>query len=121
MIPDATMVLKPPYSINFCLGFHWALPADVETLFFMKTLLPEPHVPWGIIHDGMEDFALIAAAIGMGASMVRVGFEDSVFYAPGKVAKTNAELVGKIVSLVQQIGCEVATCDEARKMLETRK
>ena len=114
-------VLKPPYSINFCLGFHWALPADVETLFFMKTLLPEPHVPWGIIHDGMEDFALIAAAIGMGASMVRVGFEDSVFYAPGKVAKTNAELVGKIVSMVQQIGCEVATCDEARKMLETRK
>jgi len=110
--------LKPPYSMNFCLGFHWALPADVETLFFMKTILPEPNVTWGVIHDGMEDFRLLATAIGMGASMVRVGFEDSVFYAPGKVAETNAELVERIVSLIRRMGCEVATCEEARQMLE---
>jgi 3-keto-5-aminohexanoate cleavage enzyme len=114
-------VLKPPYSINFCLGMPWALPADVETLFFMKTILPEPNLPWGVIHAGMNDLSLLATAIGMGASMVRVGFEDSVFCAPGKVAKTNAELVERAVSLVRHIGCEVATCEEARKMLEIRK
>jgi 3-keto-5-aminohexanoate cleavage enzyme len=110
-------VLKPPYSINLCLGFHWALPADVETLFFMKTMLPEKDVPWGVIHDGMNDFALLATAIGMGASVVRVGFEDSVFFAPGKSARTNAELVERMVSLIQQIGYETATCDEARGIL----
>lgn len=114
-------VLPPPYSLNFCVGFPWALPANVETLFFMRTLLPEPTLPWGIIHAGMEDFALLATAMGMGASMIRVGFEDSVFYAPGKAAKTNAELVERAVSLVRQIGFEVATCDQARKMLETLK
>jgi 3-keto-5-aminohexanoate cleavage enzyme len=48
---------------------------------------------------------------------VRVGFEDSVFFAPGKAAQTNAELVEKMVSLVHQIGYEVATCQEARKIL----
>ena len=83
----------------------------------MKTLLPEKEVPWGVIHAGMYDLALLATAIGMGASVVRVGFEDSVFFAPGKAAQTNAELVEKMVSLVHQIGYEVATCQEAREIL----
>jgi 3-keto-5-aminohexanoate cleavage enzyme len=61
--------------------------------------------------------ALLAAAIGMGASVVRVGFEDSVFFAPGKAARTNAELVERMVSLVHQIGYEVANCQEAREIL----
>jgi 3-keto-5-aminohexanoate cleavage enzyme len=110
-------VLKPPYSIGFCLGVRWALPANPETLFFLKTLLPEKTVPWGVIHAEMQDFALLAAAIGMGASVVRVGFEDSVFFAPGKAARTNAELVEKMVALIRQIGYEVATCQEAREIL----
>ncbi len=114
-------VLKPPYSINLCLGFRWALPADVETLFFMRSLLPEKDVPWGVIHHGMPDFAMLATAIGMGAAVVRVGFEDSAFYAPGKAAETNAELVERIVSLIHQMGFEVATCKEAREILEIRK
>ena len=111
-------VLKRPYSIGFCLGVDWALPADAETLFFMKTKLPENDVPWGVIHARMHDFALLAAAIGMGATVVRVGFEDSKFFASGQAASTNAELVEKIVSLIHQIGYEVATCDEARKILK---
>ena len=114
-------VLQPPYSIGFCMGVDWALPADAETLFFMKTMLPEKDVPWGVIHAGMNDFALLAAAIGMGASFVRVGFEDSPFFAPGKAAKSNAELVERMVSLIHQIGYEVTTCDEAREMLGVRK
>lgn len=114
-------VLKPPYSIGFCLGVRWALPANPETLFFLKTLLPEKDVPWGVIHAGMHDFSLLATAIGMGASVVRVGFEDSSFFAPGKAAETNAELVERIVSLTHQMGYEVATCDEAREMLEIAK
>jgi 3-keto-5-aminohexanoate cleavage enzyme len=114
-------VLKPPYSIGFVLGVRWALPATPETLFFVKNLLPEKDVPWGVIHAGMQDFALLAVAIGMGASLVRIGFEDSVFYAPGKAARTNAELAERIVSLIHQMGYEVATCDEAREMLEIDK
>ena len=110
-------VLKPPYSIGFCLGVRWALPANPETLLFLKTLLPEKDVPWGVIHAGMQDFALLGAALGMGASVVRVGFEDSVFFAPGKAARTNAELVEKMVALIRQIGYEVATCQEAREIL----
>jgi 3-keto-5-aminohexanoate cleavage enzyme len=109
-------VLQPPCRFNFCLGFHWALPADPKSLFFMTSLLKE-NEEWGMIHDGMKDLSLLATAVGMGARSIRVGFEDSVFYAPGKVARTNQELVAKAVSLVQQMGFEPASPNEAREML----
>jgi len=109
-------VLKPPLAFGFCLGFHWALPANPATLLFLKSSLPQD-APWGVVHEGMQDFSLLAAAVAMGASAIRVGFEDSVFYAPGKAAATNAELVEKIVSLIHQIGYEAATPYEARELL----
>ena len=109
-------VLKPPFAYGFCLGFHYALPADPNSLFFLKSGLTE-RAPWGVVHESMQDFSLLATAIGMGAAAVRVGFEDSVFYAPGKAVATNAELVEKIVSLIHQIGYEVATVSEARDLL----
>jgi 3-keto-5-aminohexanoate cleavage enzyme len=121
MIPEAQMLidegtLKPPFYYNFALGFHWAIPPDPKSLFFLTALMPAG-VPWSVIHDGMQDFALLATAIGLGASMVRVGFEDSVLYAPGKIAETNVALVENVVSLVHRIGYEVVTPDEAREIL----
>jgi 3-keto-5-aminohexanoate cleavage enzyme len=113
-------VLKPPLAFGFCLGFQWALPADPNSLFFLKSGLTET-ASWGVVHDGMQDFSLLATAIGMGAAAIRVGFEDSVYYAPGKAAATNAVLVEKIVSLVHQIGYEVATPAEARDLLGLKK
>lgn len=108
--------LKAPCHFNFGIGFHWAMPADPRSLFFMTSLLKEDE-EWGIIHDGMNDLSLLAAAVGMGARVVRVGFEDSVFYAPGKAAKTNPELVEKVVSLIQQMGFDTASPKEARELL----
>lgn len=113
-------VLKPPCHFNFCLGFHWALPAVPKSLFFMTSFLKE-NEEWGVIHDGMNDLSLLATAIGMGARAIRVGFEDSVFYAPGKRAITNPELVEKAVSLLQHLGYEPASPREAREMLGIRK
>jgi uncharacterized protein (DUF849 family) len=49
---------------------------------------------------------------------VRVGFEDSIFWAPGQAAKRNAELVQKLAELVRLLGHEMATPDEARGILK---
>lgn len=113
-------VLKPPCHFNFCLGFHWALPAVSKSLFFMTSFLKE-NEEWGVIHVGMNDLSLLATAIGMGARAIRVGFEDSVFYAPGKRAITNPELVEKAVSLLQHLGYEPASPKEAIEMLAIPK
>jgi 3-keto-5-aminohexanoate cleavage enzyme len=109
-------VLKPPFTYGFPLGFHYALPADPNSLFFLTSSLPVP-APWGVVHESMQDFSLLATALGMGAAAIRVGFEDSVYYAPGKAVVNNAELVEKIVALIHQIGYEVATASEARDLL----
>ncbi|CAB1085354.1 hypothetical protein D1AOALGA4SA_12843 [Olavius algarvensis Delta 1 endosymbiont] len=109
-------VLNPPFTYGFPLGFHYALPANPHSLLFLTSSLPVP-APWGVVHESMIDFSVLAAAIAMGAAAIRVGFEDSVNYAPGKVVANNAELVEKIVSLIHQIGYEVATPAEARDLL----
>jgi 3-keto-5-aminohexanoate cleavage enzyme len=112
--------IKPPYSICFALGFHWTLAPDPKSLFFMTSLMNET-VPWGVIHDGMTDFTLLANAIGLGASLVRVGFEDSTCWAPGQAVRRNAELVQKLAQLVRLLGHAVATPAEARAILGIRR
>lgn len=109
-------VLTPPFHVNFCLGFEGPLPANPANLFFLKQMVSEDIV-WGLIHDGMQDFTLLATAIGLGATSVRVGFEDSIYSAPGEAAPTNAELVTRIVDLIHLLGCRVATSEEARNIL----
>ena len=112
--------LSPPFGYNFCLGVHWAIPADPRSLGFLKSLLPEG-ARWGVLHDKMNDLSLLATAIGTGASVARVGFEDGVCYAPGQAATTNVELVEKLVALIRSIGFEAATPDEARRALKVKK
>jgi 3-keto-5-aminohexanoate cleavage enzyme len=48
---------------------------------------------------------------------VRVGFEDNIFYRKGHLAKTNAELVARIVRIAQELDRPVATPAQAREML----
>ena len=109
-------VIKPPYHFNFILGAHWAMPADPRSLYYLSSMLPE-NMSWGVVQDGMTDLSLMATAISLGASVVRVGFEDSVFYAPATAADTNILLVQKLVALIRQMGFEVASFQEAREIL----
>ncbi|MBR5068445.1 MAG: 3-keto-5-aminohexanoate cleavage protein [Bacteroidales bacterium] len=112
-------VIRRPLHYNFCVGPGGSsnLSATGRNLALLCALT-EPGTSWGINHDSMKDFSILACAIGMGANAVRVGFEDSFYYAEGKLARTNAELVERLVTLIRAMGCEPATPDEAREMLE---
>ena len=112
-------VIRRPLHYNFCGGPGGSsnLSATGRNLALLCALT-EPGTSWGINHDSMKDFSILACAIGMGANAVRVGFEDSFYYAEGKLARTNAELVERLVTLIRAMGCEPATPAEAREMLE---
>ena len=112
-------VIRRPLHYNFCVGPGGSsnLSATGRNLTLLCALT-EPGTSWGINHDSMKDFSILACAIGMGANAVRVGFEDSFYYAEGKLARTNAELVERLVALIRAMGCEPATPAEAREMLE---
>jgi 3-keto-5-aminohexanoate cleavage enzyme len=109
-------LIQEPFHFNFCVGFEGAILATAENLLWLRSLLPQNSI-WGVVHDGMKDFSILAAAIGMGASIIRVGFEDSFNITSQKIAKSNVELVRRVVKLVQCIGFEVASCNEARQIL----
>ncbi|TVR06401.1 MAG: 3-keto-5-aminohexanoate cleavage protein [Spirochaetaceae bacterium] len=109
-------VLPDPLHFNFCLGFPHSISADVRNLFFLADLLPEG-TEWGLVHEGMQDLTVVSAALGMGARVLRVGFEDGPFLRRGEPARSNAELVANLVRLIRVAGCEVATPDEARHIL----
>lgn len=111
-------VIRRPLHYNYCVGPGASsnLSATGRNLALLN-MLAEQGTSWGVNHDSMKDFSILACAIGMGANAVRVGFEDSFYYAPGKRAHTNAELVERLVELIRMMGCEPATPEEAREML----
>jgi 3-keto-5-aminohexanoate cleavage enzyme len=107
--------LDHPLHFNFSLGFHGALSATADNVFRLKQALPHGS-SWSLLHEGMTDFSLLAVAVGAGASGIRVGYEDGFFIKPGRPA-SNAELVRHAVELIEAMGHQVATAEEARRML----
>jgi 3-keto-5-aminohexanoate cleavage enzyme len=112
-------ILEKPLHFNFSLGFKGALSATADNIFRLKQALA-PGSGWSFIHEGMKDFSLLAAAVGCGASGIRVGYEDGFYLSPGEIG-TNAHLVAKAASMVRAMGFEVASCAEAREMLGIAK
>lgn len=110
-------VLTRPMHYNFCLGSGTAsnLSATPRNLGYMVSLMEEG-AHFGLNHDSMKDLSMLASALSMGASVVRVGFEDSFYHAPGQLAPTNAVLVEKLVVLIRSMGMEPATPAEARQI-----
>ena len=109
-------ILEEPLHYNFSLGFHGSLSARPVNLCHLVSLLPE-EATWGFVHEGMEDLTMTALALGLGATVLRVGFEDGCFIRRGVPARSNAELVGNLVKLVEAAGKSPATPSEARELL----
>ncbi|WP_434964947.1 3-keto-5-aminohexanoate cleavage protein [Brevibacterium casei] len=71
---------------------------------------------WSILGAGRNQQPLATMGVTMG-SHIRVGLEDSLWIGPGRLAESNAEQVEKMRRIVEELGMEVATPDEARAML----
>jgi len=108
-----------PMQFNFVLGVPGCTPATVENLWWMVSKLP-PDATWTVTGIGRHAFTMAAAAIVMGGN-VRVGFEDNLNLERGVPARSNGELVAKVVRLAKELGREVATPAEARRILGLTK
>ena len=104
-----------PIQFNFVLGVPGCAPATVENLAWLVRNIPAGST-WTATGIGRAAFPMAAAAIIMGGN-VRVGFEDNLYLERGVLAKSNGELVAKVVRLARELGREIATPAEARKIL----
>jgi 3-keto-5-aminohexanoate cleavage enzyme len=69
---------------------------------------------------GRHQIPMAMIGMAMGGN-VRVGFEDNVYLSKGVLAKSNGELVEKVVRIAMELGREIATPDEAREILGLKK
>jgi uncharacterized protein (DUF849 family) len=108
-------LIRTPTLFQIVLGVRYSAVANPETLFYFRSQLPQDAI-WAAFGIGRHEFPMLAQAWLLGGH-VRVGLEDNVYISKGKLARDNAELVEKGVSLVANLGGEIATSAEARQML----
>jgi 3-keto-5-aminohexanoate cleavage enzyme len=103
-----------PLHFDFVMGLKGAMPATIENLVHVKNSIPRD-ATWTVAGIGNAQLTLAVHAILMGGH-VRVGLEDNIYYRKGEPA-TNARLVERMVRLAGELGREIASPEEARKIL----
>ena len=110
--------IKGPGMFQICLGISWGQPATPEAMTYMRNLLPAGS-PWFAFGISLYQFPMVAQSILLGGH-VRVGLEDNLYLEKGKLAPSNAALVEKAARIVEVLGDQVATPNEAREILGLR-
>ena len=119
MISNATALVEKglvasPLHFDFVMGLKGAIPATVENLLHMRNTIP-PGATWTVAGIGKAQLPMTTHAILMGGH-VRVGLEDNIYFSRGELA-TNERMVERVVQLARILGRDIATPDEARKIL----
>ncbi len=107
--------IEEPLHFQFVLGTPWGAPATPKTLVHLHDLLPAGST-WSVIGIGRNHLPMAMMALAMNGH-IRVGLEDNIYYSRGVLAKRNADFVERIVRIAGEYGREVATPDDARRIL----
>jgi len=114
--------IKPPFYVQFVLGVLGGIGASPENLMVMKNtadrLLGDQY-EFSVLGAGGAQMPLATMGAIMGGN-VRVGLEDSLTISPGELAASNAEQVGKIRRILEDLGHGIATPDDARARLQLK-
>jgi len=117
-------VIPEPVSLTFVMGMNkvsqGAISYSQHNLDFMISLLPtDRHVNWSVMAIASNQLHGVTYGLLKGGS-VRVGLEDNIYYAYGELAKSNAQLVERMVRIIHELEMDVATPEEAREILGLR-
>lgn len=107
--------IKTPMHFNFVMGVTGGISGEIRDFLFLKESIPEDST-FTATGIGRYEFSVATMAILTGGH-VRVGFEDNVYISKGVLARSNGELVEKVARITRELGREVATPQEARKIL----
>jgi len=111
-------IMEAPLQFSLVMGVLGGIPATGKNLVFMVDSLPG-NCTWQTIGIGRHQIPLGAMGVLLGGN-VRVGMEDNIYLSKGVLAKSNAELVEKIVRIITELGMEPAAPEEARQILRIR-
>jgi uncharacterized protein (DUF849 family) len=115
-------VVKPPLFVQSVFGILGGIGPHPEDVAHMKRTADRLFggaYHWSVLGAGRNQLPIAAMAASMGGN-VRVGLEDSLWVGPGKLAESNAQQVRLARQIVEGLGLEIASPDDARAMLELK-
>ena len=107
-------VLTSPALVQLCMGVPWGAPNDLNTFMAMVNAVPEEWT-WSAFSLGRDQMPFVAASVLAGGN-VRVGLEDNLWLGKGQLA-TNAQLVERAASIIENMGARVVGPEEVRARL----
>jgi uncharacterized protein (DUF849 family) len=115
-------LVKAPFFIQTVFGILGGIGTHPDDVMHMKRTADRlfgDDYRWSVLGAGVSQMKIAAMSASMGGN-VRVGLEDNLWIAKGKLAKTNAEQVLKVREILEGLGLEAATPDEAREVLQRK-
>ena len=116
-------LVKPPFLIQTIFGVLGGIGADIDNLTHVRhianKLFGEPNYEWSILATGRHQMRFGATGAVLGGN-VRVGLEDSLYISKGRLARSNAEQVSQIKSIIEDLSLEIATPTETRERLQLK-
>ena len=115
-------LVQPPLFVQTIFGILGGIGADSENLLHMKRIADKlfgDDYLWSILAAGRHQLRLCAMGAAMGGN-VRVGLEDNLYLAKGKLAQSNAALVRRISEILKGLSLSIATPSEVRKRLQLK-
>ncbi|MDB5602360.1 MAG: hypothetical protein JWN71_4404 [Xanthobacteraceae bacterium] len=113
-------LVKPPLFVQSVFGILGGIGTHPEDVMMMRRtadrLLGRENYQWSVLGAGRAQMPIAAMSAAMGGN-VRVGLEDSLWIGPGKLAETNAQQVTNVRKIIEGLGLEIASPDEAREIL----
>jgi uncharacterized protein (DUF849 family) len=115
-------LIKAPFLIQSVFGILGGIGPHPDDVMHMRRtadrLFGNAYV-WSVLGAGRNQIPIATQSLAMGGN-VRVGLEDSLWDGPGKLAESNADQVTRIRKIIEGLSLEVATPDEARKILQLK-
>ena len=115
-------IVKPPFFIQSVFGILGGIGPHPEDVAHMKRTADRlfgDEYHWSVLGAGRNQLPIAAMSAAMGGN-VRVGMEDSLWAGRGKLAKSNAEQVRLVRQIIEGLGLEIASPDEAREALQLK-
>jgi uncharacterized protein (DUF849 family) len=115
-------IIKPPFFVQSVFGILGGIGPHPEDVAHMKRTADRlfgDDYRWSVLGAGRNQLPIAAMAASMGGN-VRVGLEDSLWIGAGKLAESNAAQVTKARQIIEGLGLEIASSDEAREILSLK-
>jgi uncharacterized protein (DUF849 family) len=115
-------LVRLPLFIQSVFGILGGIGTHAEDVAHMKRTADRlfgADYQWSVLGAGSAQMRIAAQAAAMGGN-VRVGLEDSLWAGPKRLARSNAEQVSTLRKIIEALGLDIATPDDAREMLHLK-